>query len=205
MEDFLIHWLEIGGLFALVGVMASERFVPILPSYAVLALGGIAAAGGAYDVKLAVAAATLGSFLGSLGWYAVGYAMGPDRVGGFVARRGRWFGLTPSVYERSAAAYRRHSRLLLVLSQLIPTVRIFATFPAGVLRVPSTTILLPTLLGILGWNGAFILAGYLLEESPIGEEGLALPVLLIVVLVEALLVWGGYLLWRRWRRTAGSS
>src|SRR5690606_8358079 len=205
VEDFLVHWLEIGGLFALAGVMASERFVPVLPSYAVLALGGIAAAGGAYDVKLAIAATTLGSFLGSLGWYGVGYAVGPDRVGSFVARRGRWFGLTPSVYERSAAAYRRHSRLLLMLSQLIPTVRIFATFPAGVLRVPAASILLPTFLGILGWNGAFVLAGYLLEESPVGENGLALPVLLAVVLVEALLVWGGYLLWKRWRKSVPRS
>lgn len=205
MEEFLVHWLEIGGLLALAAVMASERFVPILPSYAVLALGGIAAASGAYDVKLAVLAATLGSFLGSLGWYALGYAVGPDRVGNFIARRGRWFGLTVGVYERSAAAYRKHSRLLLMLSQFIPTVRIFATFPAGVLRVSSTSILLPTFLGILGWNGAFVLAGYLLEESPIGKENMALPVLLGVVLVEALLVWGGYLLWRRWRRRTPSS
>lgn len=205
LEDFLVHWLEIGGLFALAGVMASERFLPILPSYAVLALGGIAAAGGAYDVRLAIAATTLGSFLGSLGWYGVGYAVGPDRVGGFIARRGRWFGLTRSVYDRAAAAYRRHSQLLLVFSQLVPTVRIFATFPAGVLRVPAASILLPTLLGTLGWNGSFILAGYFLEESPLGADGLALPILLAVVLVEGLLVWGGYLLWRRWRRTAGSS
>lgn len=199
MEAFLIHWLEAGGLIALAAVMASERFLPILPSYAVLALGGIAAAEGAYGVEAAILASVLGSFLGSLGWYALGHAVGPDRVDNFIARRGRWLGLTPRAYDQAARGYRRHSRLLLALTQLVPTVRIFATFPAGVLRVPAKGMLLPTFIGILGWNGAFVLAGYLLEASPLGEDGLALPVLLGVVLVEALLVWGGYLLWRRWR------
>lgn len=199
MEAILIHWLEVGGLVALAAVMASERFLPILPSYAVLALGGIAAAGGAYEVESAIAASLLGSLAGCLAWYGLGYALGPDRTERFVARRGRWLGLTPSIYARAAGGYRRNSRLLLAATQLVPTVRIFATLPAGVLRVPLLAVLLPTVPGILGWNGAFVGAGYLLGESPIGREGLALPVLLGVVLVEAAVVWAGYLLWRRWR------
>lgn len=200
MEAMLIHWLEVGGLAALAAVMATERFLPILPSYAVLALGGLAAAEGAYGIEGAVAASLLGSFVGCLGWYGLGYAIGPERVGQFIARRGRWLGLTPRIYDRASAAYKRNSRLLLAVSQLVPTVRIFATFPAGVLRVPVRGVLLPTAVGILGWNAAFVGAGYLLGESPLAGKGLALPTLLTVVVVEAVVVWSGYLLWQGWRR-----
>jgi len=199
VEQLVVDWLQAGGLLALVLLMGAEKFVPILPSYAVLALGGVAAGEGAYHPLAAVLASVTGSLLGSFGWYLIGLWVGPARVDAFVARWGRWFGMNNDRYARAAELFRRNSGWLLGVSQLVPTVRIFITFPAGVLQIPLRRIVLPTVLGVLVWNGGFVFAGYLLEESPLGD-GMATVVIAGAVLLEILIFWVIYMGYRAWKR-----
>ena len=199
MEQLVVDWLEAGGLIALALLMIAEKFVPVLPSYAVLALAGVAAGEGAYHPAAAVATSVAGSLVGSYGWYLIGLWVGPSRADAFVGRWGRWFGMSSARYARAAELFRKNSGWLVGVSQIVPTVRIFITFPAGVLQVPLRRVLLPTVLGVAVWNGVFVFAGYLLEESPLGD-GMATVVIVGAVVAEILIFWVIYMGYRAWKR-----
>ena len=89
-------------LIAAFGVMTPmiatflERFVPVLPSYAVLVVIGVAAADGSFSLPAALALRLVGSTLGCLSLYFLGRAVGERRsrrvatggeIGGAVATR----------------------------------------------------------------------------------------------------------------------
>jgi membrane protein DedA with SNARE-associated domain len=167
----------------------AEKAIPILPSYILFPAIGMGAAT-VPDLLLRCAAATLGSVGGALGWYLSGALIGPDRVRRLVRRHGRWLFLTPQLYDRMAAAYRRRPFAITVLGQLVPTVRIFQALPAGVLRLPLLPFLAATGIGALCWIVPLAVAGHVLRQygwtAP--QAGLALLLGLIVVEGSALLI-----------------
>ncbi|WBV42612.1 DedA family protein [Pseudoroseomonas cervicalis] len=169
-----------------------EKFLPILPSYILYPAIGIGAEDGwALAARCLVAAA--GSMGGTLAWYGLGALAGPQRARGLVLRHGRWLLLSPALYDRLAADYRRRAVWLTFLGQLIPTVRIVQALPAGVLRLPLAGFLAATALGSLCWIVLLAGAGHALRSQgwAAGEAGLA--VLGAMVTVEgsgALLAWG---------------
>jgi alkaline phosphatase len=178
-----------------------EKFIPVLPSYVLYPAIGIGAED-AWELAARCLVATVGSLGGALAWYGLGALAGPRRTRALVERHGRWLLLSPGLYDRLMADYRRHFGWLTFLGQLIPTVRIFQALPAGVLRLPLPGFLAATALGSLCWIALLSGAGHLLRSKgwEAGEAGLA--VLGAMVAVEgggALLAW---LLRRRRREIA---
>ncbi|WP_159993928.1 DedA family protein [Roseomonas sp. 18066] len=177
-----------------------EKFIPILPSYLLYPAMGI----GARDMQELASrclVAAVGSMGGALAWYGLGAMVGARRTRALVQRHGRWLLLTPALYDRLMAGYRRHSLGLTMLGQLIPTVRIFQALPAGVLRLPLPGFLAATALGSLCWITLLAMAGHLLRRAgwQAGEAGLTvLGALVAVEGAAGLLAW----LLRRRRRVA---
>ena len=77
-----------------------------------------------------------------------------------------------------------------MVSQTIPTARIYLALPAGVIGLSLAPFVMATLLGTLAWNAPLITAGYLLQGtgwSP-GMVGLAVAVILLSVEAVVFLV-----------------
>lgn len=179
-----------------------EKFIPVLPSYVLYPAIGIGAAD-AWELAARCLVATAGSMGGALAWYGLGALAGPQRTRALVVRHGRWVLLSPDLYDRLMANYRRRSGRLTFLGQLIPTVRIFQALPAGVLRLPLPGFLAATALGSLCWIALLAGAGHLLRSQGWAAAEAGLAVLGAMVAVEgsgALLAW----LLRR-RRLQGAS
>jgi membrane protein DedA with SNARE-associated domain len=120
--------------------------------------------------------ATCGSVSDAAGWYLLGAVIGPARMRGLVWRHGRWVVLSPALYDRMAAAFRRHPFGVTFIGQLLPTIRIYQAVPAGVLRLPLMPLLVATGAGSLCWILPLVCAGHVLRRfgwSP-AEAGLAL-------------------------------
>lgn len=196
--DALLHCFSGPWGVVLLGVlMFAERFVIILPSYAVLALGGAAAALGLMNPWAALISAMAGSMLAAWLWHVIGLRIGGPRCRDFVCRHGKWMGLNPKRYDELCAALDRNARWTLLLAQIIPTVRILATLPAGVARISWARIALPVFIGSLAWNGFFFGDGYLLGINNLAGPWELIMVAIGVLVFELLLLGLGWWLGKR--------
>ena len=161
-----------------------EKFIPILPSYILFPAIGIGA-DDAWELAMRCLVAATGSLGGALAWYGLGAWVGEQRTAALVQRHGRWLLLSPALYARLVAEYRRRPTGLTFLGQLIPTVRIFQALPAGVLRLPLPAFLVATAWGSLCWIVLLAGAGHLLNRQgwEAGQAGLV--VLGSMVVLEA--------------------
>jgi alkaline phosphatase len=180
----------------ILALMALERFIIIVPSYAILIVAGATIASRPGGFLLTLAVTGLGAVIGALLWYRIGQVVGETRVEAWLTRRGGWVGLKPKRYRELSDALRNHPHWAAFIAQCIPAVRIFATFPAGVLGTPWRSILPGFLIGALGWNLVFMVCGFGANTS-----GLAGPLELVfwstVVLLGELAIAGALLWFRR--------
>jgi len=205
MEAGLAHWLATGGVAGLVALMALERFIPIIPSYVTLVLIGLISARGIWAWPMAAAASCLGSLIGCIIWFRLGRLVPADRVDRWIARRGRFIGLTPALYARAMGLLRKEGGPAMMVAQIIPTVRVFATFPAGVAGLAPWPTLLWSLVGLTVWNSSFILLGYA-AGGALGPKGaVPLETAAAVLAVDAILIGMILLLHRGWQRRNGGS
>ncbi|MGO1068921.1 DedA family protein [Lysobacter sp. CA199] len=194
----LIAWVAEYGVVGLILIAASERFVPVLPSYGVLVAIGIAAAGGPWSVAGAVAATAIGGVAGSLVLYGVALTVSEHRSRWLLAGAGRMVGMSAIRMQGVTQAFCVNQRTLAFGLQLVPTVRLVSPMIAGLFRADARTFTMATLSGIAIWNGLFIGIGYIAATVAPGTNAstLALQVLAALIVAEVTLA----LLWRRLRR-----
>lgn len=186
--DFGTQWVLI---FAM---MVAESAAVHLPSEVILPLGGWLVVrehqlgfGGVVGLSAVAAAAnTLGS--------GVLYAAG--RWGGrpLVRRYGHWFLLHEREIDAAARRMSRHRVWALFLARLLPVVRTYVGFAAGMLGIRPTTFTAVTFAGSFAWAVAFVGAGALLGahwpavQAPAEIAGVIIAALLVVALVVVTVV-----------------
>ncbi|TJW02584.1 MAG: membrane-associated protein, partial [Mesorhizobium sp.] len=79
-----IPWIVTFGLVAVVTATFVERLIPMLPSYVLLVVIGIASAEGYFSLPAAIALSTVGSVLGCMAVYAIGTVTGESRFRNFL-------------------------------------------------------------------------------------------------------------------------
>ena len=154
--------------------VALETIVAPIPSEVILPMAGWKVSqsaadpsivepltGLAWNMPLAVLLATLGSLVGAVVGYYVGAWGGRpllDRYGGYV-------GIGPSDLDRADHWFERWGSAAVFFGRMVPLVRTFVSYPAGISRMPMGRFLLFSALGSLPWNAALIGAGYLVGEN----------------------------------------
>lgn len=188
----LVDWIALYGLFGLIAMGLAERFIPAIPSHGVLVAIGIVAHEGVWSVSMAVAFMTIGSFIGASSLFMVVRALGERRSTSLLYRIGKWVGVSPARLDSMVLFTQRRERTLMIVSQLIPTVRLISPLVAGLLRIRPSRFMVGSAAGILLWNGLFITAGYLiaLAVPDINSSLLALKVLALLIIAEALVALG---------------
>ena len=157
--DPAVQWLLVFGMMTL------ESAAVHLPSEVILPVGGwqLVRDGdlGVEGVVGLSAVASLGNTLGSFLLYAAG------RTGGrsLVRRFGRYFLVHESDIDRAEAALRRRWGLALFLTRVLPVVRTYAGFGAGIVRFPVGHFLTITFVGSFLWCLPFVALGAVLGES----------------------------------------
>jgi len=187
--------LPFGGLltYGLVGVAALsflEKFIPVMPSYVLLALFGLLVVGEPGDLFGVITASTAGSVGGAATWYVLGRMIGGRRSEWLFERYGKFLFLPRGLYGRLAAAYARNPFWVTFVGQTVPTVRIYLAVPAGVIGLAFVPFLLATALGALAWNGPLVTLGYLLRDTgwTPAHAGIAFASAIVAVEVAAFLL-----------------
>ena len=141
----IISQYEYLGIFVL---MVLENIFPPIPSEIILPMTGMLAAGGEFNSVFAIAAATLGAFAGAIFWYWIGTYVSQTSLENFVARYGRWVGLTPPEYKKVTNFFNRNDSKSIFFAHFVPAFRTFISIPAGMFNMPKWEFALASLAGI---------------------------------------------------------
>jgi len=142
-----------------------------------------------WNIPLAVALATVGSVVGAL----VGYAIGAWGGRPILDRFGRYVGIGAPDLDRADRWFERWGNWAVFFGRMVPLVRTFVSYPAGISRMPMGRFLLFSTLGSLPWKAALIYAGFVVGENYPQIEAALKPfeyVIYVVVIGLALLLFG---------------
>ena len=192
MTAFLVKLVGSGGLLAILLTMSGESAGMPISSEVVVPLGGALAAIGRLPFWGVVAAATLGNLAGSLVAYLLTRRYGEQVV---LSRFGRWLGLSRGHLRLAHKVFDRFGVWAVFFGRLLPIVRTYISFPAGISSIRPGWFIVATLAGSLPWNLGLAYAGLRLGENYrvvdryLGPVGIPLAVL-VVVLLGAAWWWG---------------
>jgi len=178
--------------------MAIESAMIPLPSELILPYAGFLVSdprqlepltGQPWNLWIVVVVATLGNTLGSLVAYAIGAYGGRP----FLARYGRYLLIRPHEIEIADSFFARHGGATVFIGRLLPIVRTFISFPAGVARMPVGRFIVYSTAGAFLWSLLLVYAGTVLGANWKGiREALQpfdLAIAVAAVIAVVLFVW----------------
>lgn len=187
----------VGYLGVLIAMAIESAMIP-LPSELILPMAGWMVSdptrlepitGAPWNFWIVVVVATIGNTAGSLIAYAIGAYGGRP----FLERYGRYLLIRPHEIEIADRFFRDHGSATVFFGRLLPVVRTFISFPAGVARMPIGRFVAYSTAGAVPWSIALVFAGSRLGENwkdiRHALEPFDMLIALGVVVLVALLLW----------------
>lgn len=143
IKDGVASW----GYFGVIAMMAIESCNIPLPSEAIMPTAGLLVQQDKLNFHLAAFSGALGCLLGSIPSYFLGLYGGRP----FVEKYGRWFLLRQKDLQSADRWVDRYGDWAFFLCRMLPVVRTFISFPAGVLKAHFGIFCAFTFLGSLIW------------------------------------------------------
>ena len=161
VAGLIITVIEYTGYTGITILSALESANLPVPSEIIVPFAGFLSAQGVFSLGLVIAFSTLGNVIGS--WFS--YELG--RRGGrrFLLRYGKWVLISSHDLERVDRLFLRFGPGIVFFGRLLPIIRTFISFPAGVSRMPRVKFLIYTSAGALIWNAALAYIGLVLGEN----------------------------------------
>ena len=192
MTQWLISLVGSWGLIAIFITMTGESAGIPISSEIVVPLGGALASQGRLSLPAVIAVSSVANLVGSLiaFWLTRRYG---ERV--VLSRAGRWIGLSRGHLRLAHRFFDRFGLWAVFLGRLLPIVRTYISFPAGISRIGYVRFTLATLAGAIPWNFALAYAGYRLGEHYEAVAAylgpLVVPIAVAVVILLAVAWWFG--------------
>jgi membrane protein DedA with SNARE-associated domain len=195
IDEIVIPFLEtlygaVGYLGVLLAMAIESAMIP-LPSELILPFAGFLVSdpsqvepitGQPWSFWIVVIVGTIGNTLGSLIAYAIGAWGGRP----FLERYGRYLLIRPHEIEIADHFFARWGSQTVFFSRLLPIVRTFISFPAGVARMDLRKFIVYSTAGAFLWSILLVWAGVQLGKNWVEIRAMLQPFdLLIAVLVVA--------------------
>ena len=179
--EFLTHFIERYGYFAVALLVTLEGFGLPLPGETAVVTAAAFAARGSLSVVGVIIATTLGAVLGGSGGYWVG------RLGGrgLLVRHGHWVRLDADRLARTEKYFERHGAKTVFFARFVALLRIFGSLMAGVAHMPFPTFTVVNFAGGLLWAVTFSTVGFMFGKNLstlddyLGEISIVLSVLVV--------------------------
>jgi len=160
LSRFIIFIISHTGYLGIVLLMGIESACIPLPSEVIMPFSGYLVSAGRFHLTWVALAGALGCNLGSLVAYYVG------SVGGrpLVEKYGRYVLVTHHDLEMADRFFARYGDWAVFLARLLPVIRTFIAFPAGVARMNFLRFNIYTFLGSFPWCWGLAFVGLKLGE-----------------------------------------
>src|SRR5579864_7848480 len=160
VSAFIIATIAAFGYGGVVLMMAIESACIPLPSEIIMPFSGYLVATGRFGLQMVAIAGAVGCLLGSYVAYFVGSWGGRP----FLERYGRYVLIAPHELETADRFFARWGSHAVFWSRMLPVVRTFIAFPAGVARMRLIPFTVYTLLGSYLWCLALAYVGMKLGQ-----------------------------------------
>ncbi len=174
IDQVVIPFLDsLYGAVGYIGVllaMAIESAMIPLPSELILPYAGFLVSdptqlepltGAAWNFWIVVIFATIGNTIGSLIAYAIGAFGGRP----FLERYGKYLLIRQHEIDLADRFFQRHGNATVFIGRLLPIVRTFISFPAGVARMPIVPFIAFSTAGAFLWSALLVYAGTVLGAN----------------------------------------
>lgn len=189
--------------FGVVIMMAIESACIPLPSEVIMPLAGehlVRTGDNWWGILLAGFYGALGCTIGSIIAYWVG-AMGGRPI---VEKYGKYLLINKHHLHTADRWFEKYGEATAFFSRLLPVVRTFISFPAGVARMNFAKFVIYTFLGSFPWSAGLAWAGAVWHPRDIREtlRPFDIPIILIIL---ALVIWFVFRSWRSRRQLKTAS
>jgi membrane protein DedA with SNARE-associated domain len=199
LVSFIVAVISAGGYFGVIALMAIESACIPLPSEAIMPFAGYLVSLGQLSLIGAATAGAIGCNIGSTIAYVVA------AYGGRAAfeRWGTYVLISHEELDRAEHFFARYGAVTVFVGRLLPVIRTFISFPAGLARMPMLKFQIYSFIGSWPWCFALAYVGMMLgarwNSDPTFRRLFHQFDAAVVVVVLAGLAW---FVWSRWRVAA---
>jgi membrane protein DedA with SNARE-associated domain len=191
---WIIAVISAGGYLGIVLLMAIESACIPLPSEIIMPFSGYLVSTGRFDLLLVATAGAIGCNVGSIVAYEAGKRGGRP----FVERWGRYVLLNMEHLAQAERFFARWGSITVLVCRLLPFIRSFIAFPAGVARMPLVRFHIYTFVGSWPWCFGLAWVGMKLGAAWHTDPRLSHILHYADAIVIAALAFG--ILWFVWRQ-----
>jgi membrane protein DedA with SNARE-associated domain len=161
LSGFIVATISKMGYLGVVLLMAIESACIPLPSEIIMPFSGYLVSRGEMNLWGVGIAGAVGCVLGSLVAYWVGMYGGRP----FIEKYGKYILLSRHDLDIADRWFAKYGEVIVFVSRLLPAIRTFIAFPAGVARMNLTRFVIYTFAGSLPWCLALAYVGQKLGEQ----------------------------------------
>ncbi|MFZ3351748.1 MAG: DedA family protein [Xanthobacteraceae bacterium] len=195
LVSFVVAVISGGGYLGVTGLMAIESACIPLPSEIIMPFAGYLVSVGRFNLIGAATAGAIGCNIGSTIAYLVA------AYGGRAAfeRWGRYVLIRHEEIDRAERFFARYGAVTVFVGRLLPVVRTFISFPAGLARMPMLKFQIYSFIGSWPWCLALAYVGMVLgarwDSDPTLRRLFHEFDAVIIAVVAAGCAW---FIWSRW-------
>lgn len=180
---FILGFIEKIGYWGVFFLMALESANIPIPSEMIMPFSGFLVSQGHFNLFILVIIGALGNLFGSLISYVIALAVGKPLIG--YLKRIPFF---TDDYEKAERFFSKHGNASVFWGRMLPVIRTFISFPAGLFRMPIGKFSLLTFSGSFLWSGFMACVGLYLGENwaVLGEYFRKFDYLIAIIIVVAL-------------------
>jgi membrane protein DedA with SNARE-associated domain len=187
VTQFITNFINSNGTYAVLFLMTIESCGIPFPSEVIMPFAGWLAFSGHLSFLPIVLVGALGNLIGSLIAYLIASRFGEPVL---LSKAGRRLGIRKSHIDMADRWFQRYGLAAVFFGRMLPVVRTYISFPAGLARVKLVPFAALTFLGALPWCAALAGAGYKLGASWDHVSGpISKIAILLAVVVVGLVVW----------------
>jgi len=186
LASFVIFVISMMGLPGIVLLMAIESACIPLPSEVIMPFAGYLVFLGKYSLWSVGLAGAIGCVVGSVPAYYLGMYGGRP----LIVKYGKYILMSRHDLDLADRWFQRHGEATVFFARLLPVIRTFIAFPAGVARMEMKRFLIYTFAGSLPWCLGLAYIGMVMGERwPVLREYFHKFDLLIGAVIVAGIVW----------------
>ncbi len=161
LSGIIVAIISVMGYSGIVLLMAIESACIPLPSEIIMPFSGYLVSTGQMNIWLVGLAGAVGCVLGSLVAYWVGSKGGRP----LIEKYGRYVLVSPHDLDLADRWFASYGEVIVFVSRLLPAIRTFIAFPAGVARMNLKRFVIYTFAGSLPWCLGLAYVGQKLGEK----------------------------------------